>query len=615
MADNFDATPGVGATFGMDEVNDGTLGVVKVGYGKIMDGTINGTNKMTVNAGGEALVKDTTGQGSLASIDGKITACNTGAVAGTVTANLSAVDNAVLDVIAAKDYATQTTLAAINTKLVTGTDIGDVTINNAAGAAAVNIQDGGNTITVDGTVATTSAANTTATGIIDALNETVECTVSPGASTVGVQLQGTWAAAGDLVAFEATIDGVLWVSCYANLTSEGSIAVKVSGSNGLYQMAAAGYAKVRVRGSTWGAPGSCTVDFNSTVGSSASLLALPLPAGDNNIGNVDVTTLPAVTGTVTAELSAVDNAVLDVIAAKDFATEVTLGTVHGHVDSIDGKITACNTGAVAGTVTANLSAVDNAVLDVIAAKDYATQTTLAALNAKLVTGTVIGDVNLGAVDNAVLDVIAAKDFATQTTLAALNAKMVTGTDIGDVTINNAAGAAAVNIQDGGNTITVDGTVAVTNADITDSKTALQLLDNAVDGAYLNTNMNIAGTDVAANNGVVSAQTQRVTIASDSTGVIGHNITGIGHGVKTVTTAGTDVALAASTPCKRVTVQAQTDNTNIIAVGGTGVDATIATGTGIVLYPGDAYEIDVDNLADVFIDSLVNGEGVRFAYLT
>lgn len=32
------------------------------------------------------------------------------------------------------------------------------------------------------------------------------------------------------------------------------------------------------------------------------------------------------------------------------ATEATLGTVHGHVDSIDGKVTACNTGAVAGSV-------------------------------------------------------------------------------------------------------------------------------------------------------------------------------------------------------------------------------------------------------------------------
>lgn len=58
-------------------------------------------------------------------------------------------------------------------------------------------------------------------------------------------------------------------------------------------------------------------------------------------------------------------------------------------------------------VTAELSAVDNAVLDTIAAKDFATQTTLAAMNAKLVTGTVIGDVNLGATDNAVLDAIEA----------------------------------------------------------------------------------------------------------------------------------------------------------------------------------------------------------------
>lgn len=46
--------------------------------------------------------------------------------------------------------------------------------------------------------------------------------------------------------------------------------------------------------------------------------------------------------------------------------------------------------------------------------------------------------------------------ASETTLSTLNAKFVNGTDIGDVTINNAAGAGAVNIQDGGNSITVDG---------------------------------------------------------------------------------------------------------------------------------------------------------------
>jgi hypothetical protein len=95
----------------------------------------------------------------------------------------------------------------------------------------------------------------------------------------------------------------------------------------------------------------------------------------------------------------------------------------------------------------------------------------------------------------------------------------------------------------------------------------------------------------------------------------HNITALGHGVTTVTTAGTDVALAASTACKRVVIQSQTDNTGLIAVGATGVDATEATGTGIILYPGDAFELETDNLADIFIDSTVNGEGVRYTYFT
>lgn len=66
------------------------------------------------------------------------------------------------------DVATQTTLATINTKLVSGTDIGDVTINNASGASAVNIQDGGNTITVDGTVGL--AAGTNNIGDVDILS-------------------------------------------------------------------------------------------------------------------------------------------------------------------------------------------------------------------------------------------------------------------------------------------------------------------------------------------------------------------------------------------------------------------------------------------------------------
>jgi hypothetical protein len=182
---------------------------------------------------------------------------------------------------------------------------GAVSVSNLPTTQAVsgNVTVGNFPVTqpVSGTVATTSAANTTATGTIDAAEETVECTVSPGASTVGCQLTGTWAAAGDLISFEGTVDGTNWTSIYANLTSVGSLAVTISGSNGVYQIAAAGMVKVRVRGSTWGTPGSCTVSFNSSVGSSASLLALPLPVGVNYIGQVGTKT--ALTASAPAAVS------------------------------------------------------------------------------------------------------------------------------------------------------------------------------------------------------------------------------------------------------------------------------------------------------------------------
>ena len=57
-----------------------------------------------------------------------------------------------------------------------------------------------------------------------------------------------------------------------------------------------------------------------------------------------------ISGTVTANLSTTDNAVLDVIAANT-----------ADLENVNGKITACNTGAVvisSGTVTANLSSTE-----------------------------------------------------------------------------------------------------------------------------------------------------------------------------------------------------------------------------------------------------------------
>lgn len=63
-----------------------------------------------------------------------------------------------------------------------GVDIGDVTINNASGGSAVNIQDGGNTITVDGSITVSSApfrARTT-----DAINATTSSDTVMGSGNI-----------------------------------------------------------------------------------------------------------------------------------------------------------------------------------------------------------------------------------------------------------------------------------------------------------------------------------------------------------------------------------------------------------------------------------------------
>jgi hypothetical protein len=57
-----------------------------------------------------------------------------------------------------------------------------------------------------------------------------------------------------------------------------------------------------------------------------------------------------------------------------------------------------------------------------------------------------------------------------------------------------------------------------DADTDAIKTAIQLLDNAVDGNYLNVNSNIAGTDMVGGAGAVAAGVQRVTLASDDPAV-------------------------------------------------------------------------------------------------
>lgn len=133
-----------------------------------------------------------------------------------------------------------------------GVDVGDVTINNASGASAVNIQDGGNSITVDGTVAATQSGtwNVGTVTTLTSVTNAVAVTDNSGSLTVDAPV-GT-------PVFVRLSDGSSAITTLpVSLSSVPSHAVTNAGT------------------------------FATQVTSIA--------AGTNNIGDVDVLTVPATT--------------------------------------------------------------------------------------------------------------------------------------------------------------------------------------------------------------------------------------------------------------------------------------------------------------------------------
>lgn len=85
--------------------------------------------------------------------------------------------------------------------------------------------------------------------------------------------------------------------------------------------------------------------------------------------------------------------------------------------------------------------------------------------------------------------------------------------------------------------------------------------------------------------------------------------------QTVTTAGTAVRLVSSSfPCKKVVIQAETDNTGIMAVGDATVVATEGSQRGNVLYTGMSITIEIDDANKLFLNATVSAEGVTFSIL-
>lgn len=307
-----------------------------------------------------------------------------------------------------------------------GVDIGDVTVNNAAGASAVNIQDGGNSITVDGTVG-------------------ISGTVPVSGPLTDAQLRAA--------------------------------AVPISAAS-LPLPTGAATAALQTQ------PG---VDIGDvTINNAAAGAAVNIQDGGNSI-TVDASSWPLPTGAATE---------------ATVATLLLNSTFNARINTFGQKVMASST-------------------PVVIASD---QSTLP---------------------------ISASSLPLPTGAATAALQTQPGVDIGDVTINNAAGASAVNIQDGGNSITVDAaswplpTGAATSALQTTGNTSLSNIDTKTPS--------LGQALMAASSPVVIASNQTAIPITDNSGSL--TVDG------TVTAnQGTAAALASAWPVK------VTDGTNSMPTG-------------------------------------------------
>ncbi len=242
----------------------------------------------------------------------------------------------------------------------------------------------------------------------------------------------------------------------------------------------------------------------------------------------------------------------------------SLSTIAGDTTSIDGKITACNTGAVVvsssalptGAATSSNQTTANTHLSEIEGAVETIEGCVGSnkVNVNISSGNITGFAT-SALQGAGLPSALSSDnlkvsiqegnitgFATATlqggglpsALSSDNLKVsiqegnITGfaTASNQSTTNTKLGTIETDIE-ATNTLltTIDNVLddaethlGSIDTNIASVKTAVELLDNAVDSNALNVNMNIAGNDVSSNSGVKDANTQRVVIATDDINV-------------------------------------------------------------------------------------------------
>jgi hypothetical protein len=507
MADNFAATPGTGATFGMDEVIDGSLGTVKVGFGKIMDGTLDSTNKLVVNASGEATVKDTAAEASLSSIDGKIPASP-------ATSGKQDTGNTSVASIDTKTPALGQALAAASVPVI----LPSATITTLTPPAAITNfanETGGNLAAIkaktDNIPAQGQALAAASTPVV--LTAAQESALTPPAAITGFatstkQSDGSHKTqvvdgSGNVIGATANALDVNIKSSSASGTEYTEDAAAAANPVGtvltlIREDARAGGLtttdgdNVAARGNNKGEQYVKATDSDallSTIDADTSNISTKIDTIAGAVSGtemqVDVLTMPSTTVTATnLDIRDIDSATDDITVHGDVGVLDQIDLTNSNpiatavVDANGDQITSFGGGTQYSDADANADPTGTVAMGTDGANVFALHTDTAGdLQIDVLT---MPSTTVTATDLDVRNLVFATDKvdASGTTLGSNS-----GVDVGDVTINNAAGVSAVNIQDGGNTITVDGAVTtsgtVTEANSGSILTSVQLIDDTI----------------------------------------------------------------------------------------------------------------------------------------
>jgi len=372
MADNVVITAGTGTTVHADEYTHGTLGSGKTQLMKLVNGTLDSDVPIVVDVGAKANAlrvcpaSDITDGTYIGDIKFGEAEPNSAAILADTTAILA--DTAAIQTaVELLDNAVDGNYLNVNSNIA-GTDVVGGAGAVAAGVQRVTLATDDPAVvdlaaievllgTIDADTSNITACNTGAVVLASGTVTTVS-TVTNLSQLGGVAIsmnEGVVGTGVQRVTIATDDDSVAHLATIAGDTT--SLDTKVTACN---------------TGAVVVASGAITETNSASlavVGGGAEATALRVTLANDSTGVITVD------GTVTAELSATDNAVLDAMVVDLAALEVDLAaievlqtTIAGDTTSLDSKVTACNTGAVvvaSGTITAELSATDNAVLDSI----------------------------------------------------------------------------------------------------------------------------------------------------------------------------------------------------------------------------------------------------------